>query len=219
MKYIPVLFALVAAALGPAPARAQLPLLYVEIDGAGRSLKTAVPAASVAAELTPLIERKLNESGDIADAKVVLRVDSGQSGGIGIVSDVTAKYRFLPALDQWTDIECRLGAVLRLTSPRVGDARIELANPNGIAKRCAVRGAFANALGGVGQDALTALVNAQLGTTPWSQSVRVLLDSEEARQKAYQFFAMTHIPDDTRLRLTACQVGGAGAICAEIDLP
>ena len=219
MKYIPLLFALVAVGLAPAPALAQTPLLYVEVDGAARLLRTAVSAASIVAQLTPLIERKLNESGDIADAKVVLRVDGGQGGGIGIASDATAKYRFLPALNQWTDIECRLGAVLRLTSPRVGDARIELGNPNGLAKRCAVRGAFANALGGVGQQALTALVNAQLGTTPWSQSVRVLLDSEEARQRAYQFFGMTRIPDDTKLRLSGCQVGGNGAICAEIDLP
>jgi hypothetical protein len=116
-----------------------MPLLYVEVDGAAKVLRTAVAAASVVEQLTPLIERKLNESGDIADAKVVLRVDGGQGGGIGIASDVTAKYRFLPALDQWTDIECRLGAELRLTSPRVGDARIELANPNGLAKRKAVR--------------------------------------------------------------------------------
>ena len=219
MKFVPFLAVLVAVAVGPVAARAQMPLLYVEVDGAAKVLRTAVAAANVVAQLTPLIERKLNESGDIADAKVVLRVDNGQGGGIGIASDVTAKYRFLPALVQWTDIECRLGAVLRLTSPRVGDARIELANPNGLAKRCAVRGAFAGALGGVGQEALTALVNAQLGTTPWSQSVRVLLDSEEARQKAYQFFAMTHIPDDTTVRLTGCQIGGNGAICAEIDLP
>jgi hypothetical protein len=219
LKAIPWLAALLLVALGAASARAQPALLYLQVDRATRTARTAVATAAIAAELQPLLAARLEQLPDIRDARVTLRLLPAPAGGIAVAAEVTALYRYLPALEQWAYVTCSLEAVLRLTSSRVGDARIELTSPDWIARRCTAPGGLAAALGDYGSQALTAMVNAQLGRTPWSRPVRELLDGREARQAAARSFGISRLPDDTVVRLASCRVGSTEAVCAEIRVP
>jgi hypothetical protein len=198
---------------------AEPPLLYVKFDGATKTLRTAVSTAAAIQELTPLLEQRINATNDFRDARIALTIDDRLGGEIGVLANVSASYRYFPALDQWARISCRLEAVLHLTTGRVRDARMELSNPTGLARTCSAVGDLADALGNVGNDATKAVVNMQLGPTPWSASVRKFLDGNEARRIARQLFGFERIPDDTTVRLARCNVGHTAAICAEVRLP
>ena len=219
MRSICFLVILVLAGLSAAGALAQPALLYLHVDRGARTVKTAVAAANIAAELAPILAARLELSPDIRDARITLRLYPAQPGAIGVAADVIAQYRYLPALDQWAYVSCNLEAILRLTSSRVGDARIELTNPTWIAKRCSAPGGLAAALGDYGRQALTAMINAQLGQTPWSRPLREVLDGREAKQTTARLLGIDRIPDNATVLLGGCQVGGTIAICAEVRVP
>jgi len=198
---------------------AEPPLLYLKFDSATKTLMTAVSTAAAIQELTPLLERRINATNDFRDARIALTIDDRLGGEIGVGANASASYRYFPALGQWARISCRLEAVLHLTAVHVRDARIELTNPTGLARNCSAAGDLADALGNVGNEATKAVVNMQLGPTPWSASVRKFLDGNDLRQIARQFLGVERIPDDTTVRLARCNVGHTAAICAEVRLP
>lgn len=200
-------------------ASAEPPLLYLNFDSATKTLRTAVSTAAAIQELRPFLEQRINATNDFRDARVVLTIDNRLGGEIGVIANASASYRYFPALDQWARISCRLEAVLHLTAASVRDARIELTNPTGLARNCSTAGELADALGSVGNEATKAVVNMQLGPTPWSVSVRKFLDGNDARRRARQFLGFERIPDNTAVRLAGCDVGHVAAICAEISLP
>ena len=68
MRLIRCLIILVLAGLGAATALAQPALLYLHVDHGARTVKTAVAAANVAAELEPILAARLELSPDIRDA-------------------------------------------------------------------------------------------------------------------------------------------------------
>jgi hypothetical protein len=198
---------------------AEPPLLYLKFDSATKTLMTAVSTAAAIQELTPVLEQRINATNDFRDARIALTIDDRLGGEIGVDANASASYRYFPALDQWARISCRLEAVLHLTAVHVRDARIELTNPTGLARSCSAAGDLADALGNVGNEATKAVVNMQLGPTPWSASVRKFLDGNEVRQRARQLFGFERIPDETTVRLARCNVGHTAAICAEVKLP
>lgn len=218
MKLLALLAILPAIAIVTS-ASAEPPLLYLKFDSATKTLRTAVSTAAAIQELTPLLEQRINATNDFRDARIALTIDNRLGGEISVVANTSASYRYFPALGQWVRISCRLEAVLHLTAVRVRDARIELTNSSGLARNCSAAGELANALGNVGNEATKAVVNMQLGLTPWSVSVRKFLDGNEARQTARQFFGLERMPDETIVRLARCNVGHTAAICAEMTLP
>jgi len=200
-------------------ASAEPPLLYLNFDSASKTLRTAVSTAAAIQELKPLLEQRINATNDFRDARIALTIDNRLGGEIGVIANASASYRYFPALDQWARISCRLEAVLHLTAVHVRDARIELTNPTGLARSCSAAGDLADALGGVGNDATRAVVNMRLGPTPWSVSVRKILDGNEGRRRARQLLGFDRIPDNATVRLAGCDVGHTAAICAEIVFP
>src|SRR5258705_11074909 len=91
---------LVLAGLGAATALAQPALLYLHVDRGARTVKTAVAAANIAAELEPILVARLELSPDIRDVRITLRLYLAQAGAISVAAARIAPYPSLPAPGQ-----------------------------------------------------------------------------------------------------------------------
>lgn len=128
---LPALPAILPAIAIVTSASAEPPLLYVKVDNATKTMRTAASTAAAIQELTPLLEQRINATSDFRDARIILTIDDRLGCEIGVIANASTSYRYFPALDQWARISCRIEAVLRLTTGRVRDAQSNSRTPLG----------------------------------------------------------------------------------------
>lgn len=219
------LVALVSAAIGiPLAVQAEeFKPLSLKADSDLKYIEVAVAMAFVEQKAEPLIVAKLDESDDLRESKMKLTLGSTDSEVIPLHAQGSAEWRYLKksALfpEQWTDVDCTFDAVLRLTSNTVSTAKIEISNPDGIAKDCKAHGDGAKLLGDAGVKALTAAVNHQLGTTPVSEPVIGFLNQPDARDALKQYLGIDTLDDATSILIRGCEKKGQSAICITLDAP
>jgi hypothetical protein len=195
--------------------------LSLKADSEERFLEVAVGTAFVEEKAEPLIAEKLNENEDLRDATIELEIGSAESSALPIHAEASAEWRYVKGIlgEQWTDVDCTFEAVLQLTSDTVNTARIEISNPEGIARKCKAHGTVAELLGDEGVKALTAVVNHQLGTRPVSEPVLEFLNKEEAKEALSRYVGIDTLDELTKIAMKGCQKKNQAAICVTLDAP